>query len=154
MTNSSSSSFVVIGRKVKINDVKLNSEYTYIMLGEYNEGQDLFYIDNKDTLDLLKSIPYERWKSNFSIWEVLAEGYEDIKEINQDKIKKWITEGKKIFFLSTEVSQNSPLDDIEYFELVYLGIDREEEKRQVEEKAEYERLKAIYEPQKKGKRNG
>jgi hypothetical protein len=58
VTNSSSSSFVVIGKRVKLEEIDL-SKGDYIVFGNYMcEGQDVFAI-TEDMLDVLGTLAYD-----------------------------------------------------------------------------------------------
>lgn len=48
VTNSSSSSFVIVGREVKISEIDLNDNNTYYCAGmELGDGQDIFEMDEE-----------------------------------------------------------------------------------------------------------
>ena len=72
VTNSSSSSFVIIGKKAVLNNIDLDKG-KYIAIGKYLcEGLDVFEI-SKEIFDVLPFIDYD-----FQICNVLSELYEPV----------------------------------------------------------------------------
>jgi len=75
VSNSSSSSFLLVGTKVNISSIKnLNNRYVVIGKSLY-EGDDVFEIDNIETLCIVKMFP-----TNFEVY--LAEEYESEPDIS------------------------------------------------------------------------
>ncbi|HBY20774.1 MAG TPA: hypothetical protein DEG71_07170 [Clostridiales bacterium] len=100
VSNSSSSSFLLIGKEVKLEDICLDDVNTIVVIGKYlNEGMDIFDLSEELLLELLTD-SYN--KNDFSFYKRIREGEGEItftKDILPDE--------ENISAISYEVDMNS-----------------------------------------------
>lgn len=112
VSNSSSSSFLLVGTKVEIFDVK-NLENHYVAIGDsMNEGIDAFRIKNFETLFLLKRYPklfdiylVESWKDEPDMADILG--------ITDESFWNYSKEGIE-FLYKKKFKKNCIYDDVDY----------------------------------------
>ena len=159
VTNSSSSSFVIVGRQIEPEELdwkmgspeKLDPKLYYLFIGDtLDEGEDVIEL----TPEMIKLLQEEGFKSG-ELYEVLASGNGCIN-IDPDKIQDWIKLGKKIMAVGME-QDYYPTEDLEVFYRAYVqgkGVytaqkEVEEEKKIPEEDREkfreYKELKKKFE---------
>ena len=114
VSNSSSSSFVIIGRKVGIEDIKESDSKKYIVIGsDMSEGTDIIDIKN-EMIPFFKEHPcYVDYHDveHFEFYEVLysADDGDDIK-FTKKELNGKIEEGVKYEIISFERDQHSCRD--------------------------------------------
>lgn len=115
VSNSSSSSFILRGREVDIMDIDINNinfNNKYIVVGPYiSEGCDLFYINDIETLFLLR-----KYKDIFKIYEIDLH-IENRYYIDEHEAKKTFGENTFVIYVDRitstsyiEVIENHGLD--------------------------------------------
>ena len=86
VSNSSSSSFIIIGKPVNINDLKVSDikNKNYVVVGkDLSDGSDIFNIDSIDIFYFLKTVEY--MDNPFEDFEIFENS--KIKSRTEDEIK-------------------------------------------------------------------
>jgi len=109
VSNSSSSSFLIIGKQIDIKDVSLNlikkKDIYALGSGYLNGGQDVFKIRNVEQLAFLKALYDVGDTSTFFVWDTCYFGIDESGDIDKSKLPDG-----KVEFYSGMVDHHSSHD--------------------------------------------